>query len=168
MALLLKAIRFAGLLLMGAQVGVSYSHALQARGKRRLPTGDFLRVQNVLLGNYALGVGALEVGAMLSTLGAAALARGGGGGEGHGVAASNLVALACSAAMFGVWARFIEPINREVRGWTPEAVPEGWEERRERWHSLHALRLLFAVVGFVALVLSALGGTGRDECAEER
>ena len=147
---MLKAVRFVNLSLMGAQVGVSYSHALQARPKRELPADVFLWVQKVLIRNYAAGVGTLETGAMILTLAAAFL------GRGRRDVAANLTAFACSAAVVGVWAKFIEPINREVRVWTPETVPQDWEEKRQRWHFLHLVRLLISVIGFAALAGSAL------------
>lgn len=106
---MLKAVRFVSLLLMGAQVGMSYSHALQAPAKRELPADVFLWVQKVLIRNYAAGVGTLETGAMILTLVAAFM------GRGRRDVAANLTAFACSAAVIGVWAKFIELINREVR-----------------------------------------------------
>ena len=147
---MLKAVRFTGLALMAAQVGVSYSHALQAPTKRELPADVYLWVQKVLIRNYAAGVGVLETGAMLSTLAAAFL------GRGHRDVTGNLAAFACSAAVIGVWAKFIEPINREVRDWTPETMPEDWEDKRERWHLLHFARLVISIIGFVALAVYAL------------
>lgn len=160
-ARILGAVRFLGLLAMGAELGVSYSHELQKPGKRQLPPDAFLWVQNVLIRKYALGVGVIESGAMLSTLMAAVISWRM-PGERWSVVASNLVAFSCLAAMFVVFARRIEPINQEVRGWEPETVPEEWTVIRDRWHSLHSVRFALATVGMVALVGGALAGTSGD------
>lgn len=161
MARILRAVRLLGLLAIGAELGVSYSHELQKPGKRQLPPDAFLWVQNVLIRKYALGGGVIESGAMLSTLMAVVL-----GwrmpGERRAVVASNLVAFSCVAAMLAVFARWIEPINQKVRDWEPETVPEDWMALRDRWHSLHSVRFALAAVGMVALVAGALAGTSGE------
>jgi hypothetical protein len=148
--MILVAARLVALLSVGVQVGVSYSHALQAPGKRTLTADVFLRVQTDLL-NYQPGLGPVEAVAFLSVLVVLLLVR-----RRRSVFLLTLGGLACLAAMWGVWALFIEPINVQIDGQTLASIPADWESLRDRWHAFHLFRLALAVVGMSALILSVL------------
>ncbi len=51
-----------------------------------------------------------------------------------------------------IWAVWINPINKTVNSWTPDSLPSNWKDFRDRWHSLHAIRLVLSVVAFSAVI----------------
>ncbi len=74
-----------------------------------------------------------------------------------GLSATVLATLAslCLLVMVIVWAVWINPINKTVNSWTPESLPSNRADFRDRWHSLHTIRLVLSAVAFSA-VISAL------------
>jgi hypothetical protein len=66
------------------------------------------------------------------------------------------LASACVLIMVTIWAVWINPINRTVNSWTPETVPSNWGDFRDRWHSLHTIRLLLSAVAFGAVIWGSL------------
>lgn len=39
------------------------------------------------------------------------------------------------------------PIDNQIRQWTVQSLPSGWDTIRDRWEFYHALRTLVSVVG---------------------
>ena len=140
-------VKFASIFLLGLVSGVSFSHLLQRGPKKTLPAAHFLAVQQVLLRNYGPAVGALEVASFVSTLVMAIVTR-----QEHLVCFLAALASACVLIMVTIWAVWINPINRTVNSWTPETVPSNWADLRDRWHSLHTIRLLLSAVAFGAVI----------------
>jgi hypothetical protein len=139
--------RFISLLLTALAAGVVLGHVMSRAGKITLPGPLFVTVQNTLYRNWGKSVGAVEIGAFLSTLVAAFLTRG------RGVIFAGLL---CLAAMLLVWAVFINPINIRVQASTSESLPADWASLRDRWHRLHAIRAISAIAGLSALISSVL------------
>jgi uncharacterized membrane protein len=48
------------------------------------------------------------------------------------------------------------PINNQVARWQPDSLPGNWRELRNRWDTLHAIRVGFLVVALVLLVTSCV------------
>jgi hypothetical protein len=46
------------------------------------------------------------------------------------------------------------PINDRVKSWENDRLPDDWEAQRHRWDALHAIRVFFIGLAFVALLLS--------------
>jgi uncharacterized membrane protein len=44
------------------------------------------------------------------------------------------------------------PINNQVMGWDAGNLPDNWLESRERWDSLHNIRIAILILGFSCLV----------------
>ena len=143
--------RFFSLLLTAVAAGVVFGHVMSRAGKITLPGPLFVTVQNTLYRNWGKRVGAVKLGAFLSTLVVAFLTRGRGA-----IFALSLAGLLCLAAMLLVWAVFINPINIRVRTSTSESPPADWALLRDRWHRLHAIRSIFAVVELSALISAVL------------
>jgi hypothetical protein len=143
--------RFISLLLTALAAGVVLGHVMSRAGKVTLPGPLFVTVQNTLYRNWGKRVGAVELGAFLSTLVVAFLTRGRGA-----IFALSLAGLLCLAGMLLVWAVFINPINIRVRASTSESPAPDWALLRDRWHRLHAIRSIFAVVGLSALISAVL------------
>jgi hypothetical protein len=144
-------VEFLSVFLLGLVTGVSLSHLLQRGPKATLPAAQFLAVQQVLLRNYGPVIGGLEVAAVCSTFAMAILTRGQ-----AAVPLLAIVACGCAVLMVVIWALWIRPINRTVNSWTPVQLPANWTDLRERWHFLHAVRLVLSVVAFSAVIAGAL------------
>jgi len=143
--------RFLSLLLTALAVGVVLSHVMSRAGKITLPGPLFIPVQNAPYGSWGKQLVAVETGAFLSTLMVAVVSRGMGP-----IFYLSLVGLFCLVGMMLVWVIFINPINVRVRASSPESVPSDWALLRDRWHRLHAVRAIFAIMGFSTLVLALL------------
>ena len=143
--------RSISLLLTALAAGVVLGHLMSRAGKVTLPGPLFVTVQNTLYRNWGTRVGAVEIGAFLSTFVVAFLTRRRGA-----IFALSLAGLLSLAGMLLVWAVFINPINIQVRATTSESPPADWALLRDRWHRLHAIRSIFAVVELSALISAVL------------
>jgi hypothetical protein len=143
--------RFLSLLLTALAAGVVVNHVMSRAGKITLPGPLFIAVQNTLYRSWGKKVGAVEIGAFLSTLTVTVLARGKGP-----IFALSLASLLCLVGMMLLWAVFINPINVRVRASTSECLPADWALLRDRWHRLHAIRAIFAIIGLSTLISALL------------
>ena len=147
---LLKPMQFIALLLMGIELGVSYSHLMQLPGKAQLSLAMFIVVQTVLI-QYKIGLGIVEIGASLAMLIILWLSR------------AQLVrfcltlgALLMLVVAYLVWGVFIEPINNVVDTWTSSSFPTNWMRTRDLWHSFHIVRLVLLTIAMSSLIGSVL------------
>ncbi len=147
---LLKPMQFIALLLMGIELGVSYSHLMQLPGKSQLSVAMFIAVQTVLI-QYKIGVGIVEIGSFLAMLVILWLVR-----TKTLSFRLTLGALLMLVAAFLVWGVFIEPINAVVDTWTASSFPDNWTSYRDRWHLFHIVRLILLTVGTSSLIGSVL------------
>jgi Domain of unknown function (DUF1772) len=54
------------------------------------------------------------------------------------------------------------PIDNEIKRWTVDTLPNGWERQRLTWKRFHALRTLTSVAGLAAFAWSALRPSQRS------
>lgn len=147
----LRLAQFLALLLMGIELGVSYSHFLQMPGKAELSPAVLILVQTVLI-QYKVGLGVIEVGTMVAMLTILWLGR-----HQWQLVWLTVGALLLLVSAFGVWAAFIEPINQAVDTWAvASSVPANWEGYRDRWHQFHLLRLGLLTLSTSSLISSVL------------
>jgi hypothetical protein len=139
-------LRFASLLLNALASGVVFSHVLERPGKLALAPATYLQVQQTLFKTYGVTVGALETLALLATAAWWAIDR------------APLVGLAAlaDAAMIGVWAIWINPINQQVNRWQPDKLPVDWARLRDRWEMLHTIRAVLSLAALSALLLAVI------------
>ena len=147
---LLKTIQFIALLLIGIELGVSYSHLMQLPGKSQLSVAMFIAVQTVLI-QYKIGLGVVEIGLFLAMLIILWLVR-----TKTLTFRLTLGALLMLVAAFLVWGVFIEPINAVVDTWTADSFANNWTSYRDRWHLFHIIRLILLTVGTSSLIGSVL------------
>ena len=147
---LLKPMQFIALLLMGIELGVSYSHLMQLPGKSQLSVAMFIAVQTVLI-QYKIGLGIAEIGSFLAMLVILWLVR-----TKTLSFRLTLGALLMLIAAFSVWGVFIKPINAVVDTWTASSFPENWMLYRDRWHLFHLARLILLTIGMSGLIVSVL------------
>lgn len=76
----------------------------------------------------------------------------------HRAAALTGAALLANTSAFAIWAKEIQPINNRLSIWkenTGDAdAPADWQQLRDKWHRLHAIRL-----GLFGLAAAALAAT---------
>ena len=147
---LLKPMQFIALLLMGIELGVSYSHLMQLPGKSQLSIAMFITVQTVLI-KYKVGVAIVEIGSFLAMLVILWLCR-----TKTSTFSFTLGALLMLIVAFLVWGVFIEPINTVVDTWTASSFPDDWTQYRDRWHLFHIVRLILLTMGMGSLISSVL------------
>jgi uncharacterized membrane protein len=68
----------------------------------------------------------------------------------------NLTGLALFLVALLVTVLVEVPIVKEISTWTVTTLPDQWEERRDRWVSFHAVRILAGVAGLSVLVVGAI------------
>jgi uncharacterized membrane protein len=66
-----------------------------------------------------------------------------------------VAAALCVAAMMGVWAAWLRPLNATIAAWLPETRPKDWSHHHRRWATLHSARAILAIIA-LALLLMAL------------
>lgn len=151
---LVKLIEFLVLLMMGVELGVSYSHMMQLPGKLQLSLPTFIAVQTILI-QYKVGLGIVEMGSFVSMVLILLFVPFG---------SRKFYLVLCSLVLlmlaFTVWGVFIEPINVHVDSWTLDSYPSDWNAYRERWHFLHLIRLLILTFSMSSLAASVLISDG--------
>ena len=138
------------LALTALEAGLSYGHALQAAGKRELGAAQLMHFQTRILGPYKVGAAIPEVCAMAAGAVATWKAR-----QDPRAAMLASAAVVADGAAWAVWAIGIQPLNKRLSVWssntTDENAPADWESLRDRWHRLHALRLVLLAAAAGAL-----------------
>lgn len=66
--------------------------------------------------------------------------------DGFGCALS-LATIAITAAVNG-------PLSRRFAGWSPQALPQGWQRDVRRWNRAHFMRMVTAMGAFVCAILA--------------
>jgi hypothetical protein len=137
----------------GLEAGLSLGHALSAPGKRELSAAQLTHFQTRVLGPYRAAAALVETSASVAEGIAVWRAR----GEPSAAAMAGAALLANTAA-FAIWAKEIQPINNRLSVWTDATgdadAPADWQQLRDRWHRLHAIRL-----GLFGLAAGALAAT---------
>jgi hypothetical protein len=145
---------FAAILFVALSAGLALGHALQWAHKRRLPPGTFLEVQQALYVSYGPAAGLLEMGSLAACIGTLSMA-----GTAFTARIVVSLSLATLVVMFLVWAILIRPINVTVSAWRPDTLPDHWVSKGvDKWHVLHAVRLVLAIFALACLVWTAIWG----------
>ena len=155
---MLKLVRFAGLLLGALNLGLAFAHVVELPPKRAMSGPDWLTTQQAYR-DFGKAARLTLPAALLSTLTALVLVR-----ERRTVALLTASGAACSVIPVALWARFNEPVNREIVTWQVDALPADWEQRRDQWEFAHAASAGLHAASQVALLVAAR----RDQGATTR
>ena len=158
--MLLKATRFAAVMLAALTFGLGFCHLMQLPS--RLDWDQYLWVGSTVQGGlYALfgSVGALIFVATVIALALLAyfVREHGRPGFRFALAAAGLFALALV-----LWWVLVYPVNVELAKWIDGPVPSDWTSYRARWEWGHAIISLVELAGFAALIGSVLADTPRN------
>lgn len=151
--MLIRAWRFVTILLTALLMGMTFSHVLEMPAKMQYDPGLYLVLQRSLY--VAFGwpyLGAfVELGAVIVAVVLVLLVRK------EGLARSlTLFGAVCLVAGLVVYFMFIEPANTALRAMTIQAPPHDWDAWRRQWEYGHGVHFALHLIGFSALVLSAL------------
>ena len=157
---MLKAVRFAALMLAALTLGMGLCHLMQLPA--RMAWDQYLWVGSTVQGGlYSLfgSIGAVtDVAAVIALALLAYLVRE------HGCPGFRLVLSAALlfALALVVWWVLVYPVNVELATWVNGPVPSDWTNYRARWEWAHAIISLIEFAGFAALNASVLADTGRS------
>jgi hypothetical protein len=68
----------------------------------------------------------------------------------------NLVAFVLSIGSLLVAALFEVPVVNEIAAWTSSSIPDDWQRQRDRWLTIHQIRVVVGLASLLALILAAL------------
>ena len=156
--------RFVTLLLTALTMSMAFAHLLEMPAKRGYGAFVYVTVQQSLYQMFGTVGAALEVGAVLSSIGLVFLVH----GRRPAFLLTVTAAVLVLAAHLAFWV-LIAPVNAQMSTWTPAGVPSAWTVLRDRWEFTHAARALLMLSAFAALVMSVLVETpGRSDQAAAR
>jgi Domain of unknown function (DUF1772) len=129
------------------------AHLMELPAKRRYEPSLWVRLHRTMYPNFGRTAGPAEAAAVISTHLLAWRTR----RERPEAFRSSAIAAACLAAAHAIFWSIVQPVNREVMRWPPDAVPHDFENRRDRWEYGHAIRagLVTAALGALALSMQS-------------
>jgi len=147
---MLRTWRVLTLLLVSLSMGMAFCHALELPPKMRFDAALYLTVHRTLYLLFGAPLGAaIEVGAVLSSIGLIFLARG------HGPSfAFTIVGAACMLIAHVTWWIWVNPANSELASMAVNTPTLEWMEWRNQWEYAHLARFVVQLGGFVMLLLS--------------
>jgi uncharacterized membrane protein len=151
-SLIVRAVRFANLLLTSLIAGMSLARVLNP-SLTRLPAHVRIEYQQVLDRDIAPVMGVLGPLTVLTNLAnLLSFAR-----TPRSPASASALGGLVGVALFAVVTVRVEvPINEELHTWSSEAPPPEWEEKLGRWERGHRARTIAIVAGLGSLLLGAV------------
>jgi hypothetical protein len=156
---MLRAWRFAAIMLTALSAGMSFSHLLE------MPPRLFVFDAELWIGTttgglyYLFGtVGAvIEIGSVLATLALAWLTYR------QKRAALTLTAGGLVVLALFLWGALVAPVNAELAHWSVQSYPDDWSRYRTQWELAHSLNAVIKITALALLTLSALAETGQSD-----
>jgi uncharacterized membrane protein len=138
------------IVLVALLAATAVSHVIRWPRRRELSALPTVRLQSTVR-RFGLLLGIVEAAALIALL--ILLFR-----VPTGTAAMWLVAAAalCVAAMIGVWAAWLRPLNATIAAWLPETLPKDWPHHHERWSTLHRTRAILAIIALALLLIGLM------------
>jgi hypothetical protein len=127
-------------------MGVCFSYLVAARPLSTLPPDGYALAHGTVLDRYAEGTGYGEAMALATAVVLTLLQR----GQPRTATLIGLAAIA-TLAMILIWAWCLQPLDRVIASWTAGAVPADWETTRDRWQLFNAVRMVLAIIAFLAV-----------------
>jgi hypothetical protein len=152
--MMLTLMRFISLLLGALKLGLAWAHLVEMGPKRAMSGAEWLTTQQAYR-DFGRVAAVTMPGALASTLATLALVR-----KQRPTALLTALGAVCTAATVALWARFNEPVNREIVTWQADALPADWERRRDQWEFAHAASAGLHAASQVALLVATLRDQG--------
>ncbi len=151
----LRVWRFITFVLTSLSLGMAFCHLLQLPVRMRYDAELWRTTQNMYR-FFGTVEAFIDVGATLSAIVLVFLARGR-----RPAIQWTLVGAALLVVAQATWWLFVMPVNARMAEWTA-SMPADWTRFRAQWEYAHAARAVLQLLGFTALVLSALVETSID------
>jgi hypothetical protein len=153
--------RFLTLLLVSLSMGMTFCHALELVPKMAYDAALYLSLHRTLYLLFGAPVGAaIEVGAVLSSIGLIVLVRGH-----RSTFAFTVVGAVCMLIAHVIWWIWVNPANRALIQMTLDAPAAEWIRWRNQWEYTHLVRFVVQLWGFAMLLLSVLVDTPRQRAS---
>jgi hypothetical protein len=155
--MMLKAMRFAVLMLAALSMGMAFCHLLEMPPRLGWDAPLWI-VTTVPGGKFRLfgSVGAaIETLAWIAAVALAILVR----RRRPAAFLLTLVGAVLLVAAFAVWWIFVYPANVQIAGWTPQHFSPDWAAWRAQWEYAHVVRALLLIGGYAALALAVVRET---------
>ena len=156
LASLMRAWRFATLMLSALAMSMAFSHLLALPAKLAYQGPVWLLLQQTLYGNYRVLGMLIELGALVCALTLVLLLR-----ARHRALGWTVFAVICLLGAHVAWWMGVMPVNAQVAQLTAQIMPADWALLRVQWEYAHALRAVLQVAALSALLLSVLAETAR-------
>jgi hypothetical protein len=147
---MLAILRFVSLLLGALNLGLAFAHVVEMRPKRAMSGPEWLTTQQAYR-DFGRAAGVTFPALLLSTLATLVLVR-----ERRPIALLTALGAGATATTVAIWARFNQPVNREISSWRADALPPNWAERRDQWEYAHAVSAACHAVSLATLTAAAL------------
>ncbi|HEY2854937.1 MAG TPA: anthrone oxygenase family protein [Gemmatimonadaceae bacterium] len=146
----IRLLLFLAIALVAIAAGVAVSHVLRWPVRREVSALPIARLQ-ISVRRFGLILGVVEVAALIALLIVLFTVP-------VGTTTMWLVAAAavCVAAMIGVWAAWLRPMNATIAAWLPKSLPSDWKHHHARWTRLHRARAILAVIALVLLLIGLM------------
>jgi hypothetical protein len=148
--------RFVSLLLGALNLGLAWAHLIEMGPKRAMSGAGWLATQQIYR-DFGKVSRITFPGTLLSELLLLLLTRGS-----RQVDRLTAASVSCTAATIAIWARFNEPVNREIVTWRENTLPANWRERRDQWEFAHAASAVLHAISLVALLSAVLSDRKRE------
>lgn len=164
--MVVRAWRFATILLLALLVGLAFAHVLERPAKMQYDAALYITLQRTLYvawGPPNVG-GVLEPAAILATIALILLVRRRRPAFWLTLGASVALLLAFPVVFF----IFVAPANQAFLGATAASIPPRWMELRTSWETGHAVRFVLQLAALSLLTLSVLFETQDSAALLER
>jgi hypothetical protein len=154
-----RTIRFISILSTALTMGTSFAHTLEMPSKMRYEGRLWWHLLRTLYTPWWGRAGTIEGVALFSTPGLAYLVRG--RRPAFPLTLSSVICLFLANPV--VFFLGNQPTNAVAARTSPENLPPNWVDLRNRWEYAHAIRFVFHLIAFCALVTATLADTRNDD-----
>jgi hypothetical protein len=144
------------IVVLAATVLVTSAAAIAVAGALRWPLRGGLTVSPIVraqraVRRHGIVLGLIEAGALISLM--VALFKVPVGSTEMWLIGGATV---CVAAMIGIWATWLRPLNVTIAGWDLDALPADWSRHHTRWSTYYRLRVVLAIIATVLLLMGLM------------
>jgi hypothetical protein len=157
----LNVCRFSSVMATAMTMSAAMAHLMELPAKMHYEPPLYARLHRTLYPTFGKTAGPAEAVAVASTVALAWLDR----RPRRRASRLMFAAAGCLAAAHGIFWSVVQPANVEMMHWPLDAIPQDWENWRNRWEYGHAIRagLVTAALGAVtwSVLSDAADPTGR-------
>jgi hypothetical protein len=138
------------ILLVAFAGAIAASHVVRWPLRPNVSALPIVRLQSAVR-RFGLLLGVIEVASLIALLVVLFKVQ-------AGTTTMWLVAAAalCVAAMIGVWAAWLRPLNATIAAWLPETLPTDWSHHHRRWATFHSARAILAIIALALLLMGLM------------